>query len=158
MIIITFYSPSCFGLETAKGLSVFESSCRLTTCLAQYIQGLREGGAGGIMTSGPMEFSGPIQMTLRSERPIEVACEQLDFGWKNRWNFGEDLFFWDHLILPRKTVEISEKTFFLFEITSFFGPNSSIFSVYFGLYKATIPSHLSWPRAHVWLSAPLSIS
>ena len=39
-------------------------------------------------------------MTLRSEEPIEIACEELylfwrspDFGRKNRQNFGEDLFF-----------------------------------------------------------------
>ena len=103
-------------------------------------------------------------MTLKSERPIEVACEQLDlfwrpldFGRKYRRNFGEDVFlffFGDHLISARKIVEISEKTFF-FEIKSFFGPKSSIFSVDFGVSKTTIPSHLSCPRAHVMLSAPL---
>ena len=31
----------------------------------------------------------------------------------------------------------------------------SIFYVYFELYRTTILSHLSWPRAHVRLSAPL---
>ena len=67
-------------------------------------------------------------------------------------------FFFFLLFSDRKTVEISGKTFFFFflEITSFFEPNYSIFSVYFGLYKTTLPSHLSCPRAHVWLSAPLN--
>ena len=47
-------------------------------------------------------------MTLRSERPIEVACKEvyffrrsLDFGRKNRWIFGEDLFFGDRLIFQQ---------------------------------------------------------
>ena len=64
-------------------------------------------------------------------------------------------FFFDRLILAGKTVEVSVKTFFFLEITSFFGPDSSIFSVYFGLHKTRIPSYLSWPRAHVRFSAPL---
>ena len=33
IVIITVYLPSCFGQETAKGLSVFESSYHLPTCL-----------------------------------------------------------------------------------------------------------------------------
>ena len=33
VIVITFYSPSCLGQETARDLSVFESSCHLPTCL-----------------------------------------------------------------------------------------------------------------------------
>ena len=49
--------------------------------------------------------------------------------------FGEDLFY--------------------LEITSFFGPNCSIFSIYFGLHKTGIPSYLSSPRAHFWSPAPL---
>ena len=62
-------------------------------------------------------------------------------------------YFEDHLISAGKTVEISVKTFFFLEVI--FGPNCSIFSVYFGLHKTGIPSYFSWPRAHVWLSAPL---
>ena len=69
--------------------------------MSKFIQGLREGGAGGTMTPGAHELErGPIQMTLRSEKPIEVACEQL-------------YFFWRLLDFGRKTVAISEKTFFL---------------------------------------------
>ena len=30
VIVITFFLPSCFGQETAKELSVFESSCHLS--------------------------------------------------------------------------------------------------------------------------------
>ena len=123
----------------------------------QMKSGPTRGGAGGKWPRGPWCLGGPwIQMALRSERPFEVACEQLDFGRKIRWNFGEDLFlFEDHLISDRKTVKLSEKKFFL-EITSFFGPNYSLFSIYFGLYKTALPSHLSCPRAHVRLSAPLN--
>ena len=58
------------------------------------------------MTPGPMKFRGahklergPIQMTLRREGPIEIACEDL-------------FFFGDHLISAGKTVKISVKTFF----------------------------------------------
>ena len=47
------------------------------------------------------------------------------------------------------------KTFFFLEITSFFAPNCSIFSVYFGLHKTGIPWNLSSPRAHFWSLAPL---
>ena len=47
------------------------------------------------------------------------------------------------------------KTFFL-EITSFFGPNYSIFSVYIGLHKPGNPSCLSLPRAHFWSPAALN--
>ena len=60
-----------------------------------------------------------------------------NFDQKNRSNFREDHFF--------------------FEITSFFGPNYSIFSVYFLLHKIGNPSYLSWPRAHVWSLAPLPV-
>ena len=62
-----------------------------------------------------------------------------NFDRNNRQNFGEDLFL------------------FFLEITSFFGPDCSIFSVYFGLHNTGSPSFLSWPRADVWLSAPLSL-
>ena len=109
------------------------------------LRAYERGGQGTTMTPGLMEFRRPIQMTLRSERPISKSHvksfisigDHLISTGKNRWNFEEDLFF--------------------FEITSCFGPNSSIFSVYFGLHKITIPSHLSWPRAHVQLSAPLTV-
>ena len=81
-----------------------------------------------------------------------TACFRLEKPLKFRWR--PPFFFWRSLDIARKNRWYLEDLFF-FEITSFFGPNSSIFSVYFGLYKATIPSHLSWPRAHVQLSAPL---
>ena len=42
-----------------------------------------------------------MQMTLRSERPIEIACEEL-------------YYFGGHLILAGKTVEILVKTFLFF--------------------------------------------
>ena len=140
-----------------------------------------ERGAGETMTPGPMVFRGPMNPNdIEKWKAHRSPCDQLDFGRKNRWNFGKDFFifvFWrspdidrnnlwnfgedlfflfgHHLISDGKTVEISGMTFFFFEITSFFGPNNSIFTAYFGLYKTTIPSHLSCPRAHVRLSAPL---
>ena len=52
-------------------------------------------------------------------------------------------FFGDHLISAGKTVEIPVKTFFLLKITSYLGPNSSIFSVCFGHHKTGGPSHHS---------------
>ena len=60
------------------------------------------GGDRGDNDPGAHELErGPIQMTLRSERPIEISCK----GRKNRENFDEDLsflFFGDHLILAGK--------------------------------------------------------
>ena len=38
VIIITFYSISCLGQETAKGFLVFESSCHLPICLPNTVE------------------------------------------------------------------------------------------------------------------------
>ena len=79
---------------------------------------------------------------------------------KNQHVKTEDLFlfffFGVHLTSTGKTVRTSAKTFFL-EITSYFGQNCGIFFACFGVHKTGIPSYLSWPRAHVRLSAPLVI-
>ena len=53
------------------------------------LQGHREGGRGDNDSGthsvwGAHELErGPIQMTLRSERPIELACEELYFFWRS---------------------------------------------------------------------------
>ena len=66
--------------------------------------------------------------------------------------FFFSFFFEDHLISTGKTVKILVKTFFVcflfFFWKAFFGPNYSIFPIYFGLYKTGNPSYLSWPLAH----------
>ena len=131
------------------------------------------------MTPGPMVLRGPMNLNgiekwkshqshmwtakCRPENPLKFwrrpffFWRSLDFGQKNRWNFGEDLFFLFTFFGQKNRWNFGEDLFFCFlEITSFFEPNYSIFSVYFGLYKTTLPSHLSCPRAHVWLSAPLN--
>ena len=114
------------------------------------IQSLREGGGGQgrTMTQGPMEFRGPMSSKEGPSKwhwevkgPLKSHITIL-FLLEITWFRAE------------KPLKFRRRPFFLV-ITSFFGPNSSIFSVYFGLYKTTIPSHLSWPRAHVRLSAPL---
>ena len=100
-------------------------------------------------------------MTLRSKRPIKISCE----GRKIVKILVKTFFFLEITwFLPEKSVEIPVKTlffcfffcFFLLEITSVFGSNSSIFSVYFGLHTTRIPSCWSWPRAQVRLSAFLA--
>ena len=118
------------------------------------------GGQEGTMTPGYMDYRGPwasgrpmasagpaegpwareglIEMTVRNQhvRPF-FFWWSLIFDGKNRENFGEDVFF--------------------LEITSQFGQNCGIFSVCFGVHKTGNPSYLSWPRAHVRLSAPLTV-
>ena len=56
---------------------------------------------------------------------------------------------------PEKTVAFFLEDLFL-DVTSKFGQNCGIFSVCFGVHKTVNPSYLSWPRAHVRLSAPLT--
>ena len=111
------------------------------------------GGAGGTMTLGPMDFRGPMgfRKAVGFNGPIEMTL-------RNQHVKPEGLFFLfgDHLISTGQTVRISVKTFF-FQITSFFGPNCSIFSVYFGVHKTGNPSYLSWPRAHFWSPAALYV-
>ena len=93
---------------------------------------------------GPWAREGPIEMTMRSEAEDLFFC-----------------FFGDHLISTAKTTRISVKIFFYFyfyfflEITSSFGQKCGIFSACFGVHKTGNPWYLSWPRAHVRLSAPL---
>ena len=113
----------------------------------------RGGGAGGTMTLGPMDFRGP----WASGRPL-ASTGQSKWHWEiSTWSRKVFFFlFGDHLISTGQTVRISVKTFF-FQITSFFGPNCSIFSVYFGVHKTGNPSYLSWPRAHFWSPAALYV-
>ena len=124
-------------------------------------QGHREGGT---MTPGSMDFRGPIGLSNTDSSKCEapktfffgdhliLAAKTVGISVKTFFLGGEG----DHLILAGKTVSVSVKTFFFFfEITSFFGPNCTIFSVYFGPHKIGNPAYLSWPRAHVRLSAPL---
>ena len=93
-------------------------------------QGLREGGQGGQWPRGPWILGGPWSLRGPQEGPmgfigpIKMKPRRL-FFWrspkfeqKNRFNFGEDLFFFfffgNHLNLKRKTVSISVKTFFFY--------------------------------------------
>ena len=64
-------------------------------------------GQGATMTAGPMEFRRPIQMTLRSERPISMS------------HVNSFISIGDHLISAGKTVEISQKTFFFWRSLDF---------------------------------------
>ena len=123
-------------------------------------------------------------MTLRNQhvQPEDLFLfgnHQISTG-KNGRISVKTFFFGDHLIATGKTVRILVKIFFLeitkfrpekplefpsrpfcfcffcfLEITSFFRPNYSIFSVYFRLHKTGNPSYLSWPRAHFWSPAAL---
>ena len=73
-------------------------------------QGHREGGRGvqwprGPWTLGPMGFRKTADFSGPSRGPIEMTL-------RNQHVRPEDLFFGDHLILTKKNVRISVKTFF----------------------------------------------
>ena len=80
----------CFSVKKYAlfHLHSFKSISALTSRASE-----RGGRGGGTMTPGP------IQISLRSERPIEIArvdyvtCRSRHVGRKNRRNSGEDLFF-----------------------------------------------------------------
>ena len=103
----------------------------LLQALHRLRQSHREGGQGGTMTPEPMDFGRPMGFMKA------VGFSEMTL--RNQHVKPEDLFFEDHLISTGKTVRISVKTFFFsLEITSVFGPNYSIFSVYFGLHETEI--------------------
>ena len=108
----------------------------------------RGGGQGMTMTSGPMDFRGP--MGSRGAHHGAVGFRGPSRGLMGLWGgplkWHWEISMWspkaffggrgDHLNSTRKTVRISVKTFFFFlEITSYLGPNCCIFSVCFGLHK-----------------------
>ena len=71
---------------------------RYTRAYERGAGGDNDPGAHGVWGAHELERK-PIQNTLRSERPIEIACEELyaicrspNFFRKNRRNSGEDLF------------------------------------------------------------------
>ena len=69
---------------------------------AQEAHRAAERGAGGTMTPGPMEFRGPIGFRKAvgfsdSEDLFFSFWGSPNFDRKNGSNFGEDLFFGDHL-------------------------------------------------------------
>ena len=123
----------------AENLIHLYVSCGGELNFKTHCQGRREGGAGRHNDPGAHEGAHWLQEGRAREgahrNDIEkLACEAVKT-----------------FILTGKTVKISVKIFFFLEITSFFGPNCSLFSVNFCLHKTGNPSYLSWPRAHVWL-------
>ena len=92
-------------------------------------QGHREGGSGGTMTPGPMELRGPIRWPMDFRGLMEMTLKN--------W-FVEHLrsffFFGDHIKIRRKLWH---------------------FPLLFWSLQTGDAQYLSWPRAHVWLSAPL---
>ena len=81
------------------------------------------------MTPKPIDFRGPMGF-----RKAVSFSGLIEMTLRNQHGKPEDLFFGDHQISTEKTDKILVKTFFFREITSFFGSNYSIFSVYFGLH------------------------
>ena len=81
-------------------------------------QGLREAGARGTMTPGPMSSrGGPSKWHWEVKGPLKSHVTSfISFGdhLKNRWNFGGDLFFWRSLISTGKNRwNFGEDLFFL---------------------------------------------
>ena len=93
------------------------------------------------MTPGLMDFRGPMGFRKAVGFKVRISVKIFFFG--------------NHLISTGKIVTISVETSFFFDIISFFEPNYSIFSVYFGLHKTGNLSCLSWLRAHFWSPAAL---
>ena len=117
------------------------------------------------MTSGPMVFRGPMRGPIGFRKVVGFRfrpfffLRSVGFGWKNRLNFGEDLFsfFLRSPEFGRKNRLKFGEDLFVFGNHIFFQTKLQYFSVYFGLHKTVNPAYLSWPRAHVWLSAALPV-
>ena len=111
-------------------------------------QGRREGGQGGTMTPEPMGFRKAVGLSGPSRGPMSSREGPSKWHWEiSMWSlktFSSFFFFFfgDHLNSTGKTVRISVKTFFFSEITSFFEPNYSIFSVILDFTKPEI--------RHIW--------
>ena len=102
--------------------------------LVAFRQGHREGGQGGQWPRVPWSLGCP----WASGDPLEGPW--ISGGpWKWHWQIS----LWN-----------IEDLFLFFEITSNFGENCGIFFFFFGVHKARDAQYLSWPCAHVWLSAP----
>ena len=119
------------------------------------------GGQGGQWHRGPWSLGSPWAREEVHPNDIEKWKTHRNLMWRleKSLKFRRRLFFFFEItwFLPEKPLKFRWKPFFfLLEITSVFRSNSSIFSVYFGLHITRIPSCWSWPRAHVWLSAPLA--
>ena len=106
------------------------------------------GGQGGTMTPGPMDFRGPImgpiEMTLRNQHVEDQRPFFVSFFWRSHEN-------------PEKTVAFFlEELFFL---RSHLNADKTVaFSPCVGVHKTGNPLYLSWPRAHVRLSAPMVVN
>ena len=79
--------------------------------------------------------------------PLGRATERWGQWPRGPWSLGDP---WASFVCGT-----SKTFFFFFEITSKSGENCGIFLFVFGVYKAGNAQYLSWPRADVWLSAPL---
>ena len=92
------------------------------------------GGAGGTMTSGPMEFRGPtgFRGSIRGPMEMTLTNQFVELQWP---------FFYQNPIKIKITSKSTE--------------NYGIFLFFFGVHNAGNVQYVSWSRPHVWLSAPL---
>ena len=123
------FSMENFSLENDHLVDWFEVK------ILKVKSGHREGGQGGTMTPGPMDFRKAVGHSGPSRGPMSSRGAHRNDTEKSH---------------------VRREHFFFFEITSEFGQNCEIVFLCFGIHRIGNPSNLSWARAYVRLSAPLS--
>ena len=158
-----------FALTPTTARTKRKQKCKVAKCwantwnLSTYTyttQGHREGGQGGTMTPGPMDFRGPTRGAMGFRRAHSNGTTKSARGaWRpffleiTQFRPEKPLELWCFFVFfseitqcrPEKPLEYRWRPFW-----------SGIVFVCFGVHTTGNPLYLSWPRAHVRLSAPLT--